>query len=305
MVTTVADNKLFNPELEAFIEYIMLERGFSQNTSHSYSRDLKEFVLFLKLKGKEVVDADLEDGQDYIASLRSRGLKTSSIARHVSSLRSFYQYLLAAGITEKNPMSLLRTPRQVRPLPYSLSVEEVARLIESTDTNQPLGLRDRAIWETMYGSGLRVSEIVNLEFGDIEQNFEWMLIRGKGSKERWVPVSKPTKEWITKYLDDVRPKLLKKQTGIRKIFLNAKGKQLTRQGVWHLLKQYATGLTPPVKISPHGLRHSCATHLLEGGADLRTVQEFLGHSDISTTQIYTHVDRTYLKEIHRSFHPRG
>ncbi|MBU0518243.1 site-specific tyrosine recombinase XerD [bacterium] len=305
MVTTVTENSLFCPELEAFLEYVLLERGFSQNTSLSYSRDLKKFVLFLKERHKDVNFADLEDGQDYVATLRSRGLKVSSIARHVSSLRSFYQYLHSASITEKNPMTLLRTPRQVRPLPYSLSVEEVARLIESPDAALKIGIRDRAMWETMYGSGLRVSEVVNLEFGDVDHSYEWLLIRGKGSKERWVPLSEPSQNWLKKYLAEVRPLLLKKQTGVRNIFLNARGKSLTRQGVWHLLKQYAVALAPPIKISPHGLRHSCATHLLEGGADLRMVQEFLGHSDISTTQIYTHVDRTYLKEIHRTFHPRG
>jgi integrase/recombinase XerD len=293
------------PELAAFMDHIRLERGLSANTSLGYLRDLTGFVEFLRNRGKEVFTADTEDGQKYIAAVRARGLKESSIARHISSLKSFYNYLSFASIIDVNPMALLRTPRNMRPLPHSLSVEDVTRLIESTDIEKPLGIRDRGLWETMYGSALRVSEAIELEFGDIDSKDGWLLIRGKGSKERWVPLNRPAQKWLERYLKEVRPLLTDRGKQTHKVFLNARGKALTRQGVWHLLKQYATRLSPPIKISPHGLRHSCATHLLEGGADLRSVQELLGHSDISTTQIYTQVDRSYLKEVHRSFHPRG
>ncbi len=293
------------PELASFLDHIRLERGLSANTSLGYRRDLSGFMEFLRKKGKEVFTADIEDGQKYIAVMRAKGLKDSSIARHISSLKSFYNYLTLASIIDVSPMALLRTPRSMRPLPHSLSVEDVTRLIESADTEKPLGIRDRALWETLYGSALRVSEDVDLEFGDIDGENGWLLIRGKGSKERWVPLNRPAQEWLEKYTEEVRPILTGRGKQTHKVFLNARGKALTRQGIWHLLKQYAIRLSPPIKISPHGLRHSCATHLLEGGADLRSVQELLGHSDISTTQIYTQVDRSYLKEVHRSFHPRG
>lgn len=293
------------PELEAFLDHIRLERGLSANTATGYRQDIAKFVQFLRHQDKSVTSANLDDGRQYIAEIRQTGLKDASVARHISSLRSFYNYLALAAIVETNPMALLRTPRNLRPLPHSLSVEDVERLIESADVTTPLGVRDRALWETMYGSGLRVSEVVNLEFGDLDGENGWLLVRGKGSKERWVPLSQQAGQWLERYIKEVRPRLVGRQLAGRKIFLNAKGKPLTRQGVWHLLKHYAARLSPPLRISPHGLRHSCATHLLEGGADLRTVQEFLGHADISTTQIYTHVDRSYLKEVHRSFHPRG
>lgn len=293
------------PELEAFLDHVRLERGLSDNTAKAYRRDAVEFIAFLRRRDREIIAARLDDGQQYIAEIRRRGLRDSSVARHVSSLRSFYNFLNMAAIVEINPMTLLRTPRAIRPLPHSLSVADVTRLIESANVRTPLGIRDRALWETMYGSALRVSEAVDLEFGDLDIENGWLLVHGKGSKERWVPLSRPTQDWLNRYLSDVRPLLAGNHSQNRKVFLNAKGGPLTRQGVWHLLKQYAARLSPSIQISPHGLRHSCATHLLEGGADLRTVQEFLGHADITTTQIYTQVDRSYLKEVHRSFHPRG
>lgn len=299
-------------ELEAFMDHLRLERGLSENTCDSYHRDIADFSEFLRARGKEVTEAALEDGQGYAALLRLKGLKDSSAARRISALRSFYNYLTIAAITPSNPLILLASPRASRPLPRVLSVEDVTRLIETPDTSDALGLRDRALWETMYSSGLRVSEAVGLEFGDLDLDNGWILVRGKGSKERWVPLGAAARQWTETYLREARPLLIAGQGAARraaaetkKIFLNARGKALTRQGVWHLLTKYAAKLSPPLKIHPHTLRHSCATHLLEGGADLRTVQEFLGHADISTTQIYTHVDRNYLKEVHRSFHPRG
>lgn len=298
-------NETTSPELEAFLGHIQLERGLSKHTYSGYKQDLSKFIAFLALHNKGVTSASVEDGRRFIGEIRSQGLKDSSVARKISSLKSFYNYLTISAIVDSNPMTLLRTPRILRPLPRSLSVEEVARLIEAPDVSGPLGIRDRALWETIYAGGLRVSEALGLEFGDLDAENGWILVRGKGSKERWVPIGKSAGEWLSKYLKDARPLLIKGRTIIRKLFLNARGKPLTRQGIWHLLRGYASRLTPPLNLSPHVLRHCCATHLLEGGADLRTVQEFLGHSDISTTQIYTHVDRSYLKEVHRSFHPRG
>ncbi|MCX6640212.1 MAG: site-specific tyrosine recombinase XerD [bacterium] len=294
------------PELEAFINHLRLERGLSWHTCDNYRRDMIKFMRFLQSQHRDVFAVDLAAGQQYVDQLRQDKLKSSSIARHISSLKSFYEYLNLAALMDHNPMALLRTPRLVRPLPHALSIEDVNRLIESPDVETPTGLRDRAMWETMYGSGLRVSEAAGLETGDIDYANGWILVRGKGSKERWVPMNEPARHWVDRYLRDARPGLLRKtRKPERRLFVNARGNALTRQGIWYLLKGYAAKVSPPIQISPHVLRHSCATHLLEGGADLRTVQEFLGHTDISTTQIYTHVDRQYLKEIHRSFHPRG
>ncbi len=293
------------PELEAFLDHLRLERGLSSNTCESYQRDITDFLHFLRARGREAAEATLEEAQQYSAQKRREGLKSSSTARHISALRSFYNFLTISAIIEANPLALLSAPRITRPLPSVLSVEDVLRLVESPDVAQPLGIRDRALWETMYASGLRVSEALTLEFGDLDLEGGWTLVRGKGSKERWVPLGQTSHEWIRRYLKEVRPFLGKKPQATQRIFLNARGKPLTRQGVWYLLKGYAARLIPPLQIHPHTLRHCCATHLLEGGADLRTVQEFLGHADISTTQIYTHVDRSYLKEVHRSFHPRG
>jgi len=319
MAAEIGISEAVSPELEAFLDHLRLERGLSDNTCDSYRRDVADFAQFLRARGKSAVEATLEDGQRYAGLLRLKGLKDSSAARHISALRSFYNYLTIAAITPTNPLALLAAPRASRPLPHVLSVEDVTRLIEAPDAHEVLGQRDRALWEVMYSSGLRVSEAVGLEFGDLDLENGWILVRGKGSKERWVPLGEAAKKWMGKYLTETRPLLANGAGGarrvspltgcspaeLRKIFLNARGRPLTRQGVWHLLKGYAARLTPPLKIHPHTLRHSCATHLLEGGADLRTVQEFLGHADISTTQIYTHVDRQYLKEVHRTFHPRG
>jgi integrase/recombinase XerD len=293
------------PELEAFLDHLQLERALSPNTCESYRRDLKDFVSFLASRQRLAPEATQEDGQAYTSVMRRRGLKNSSAARKISALRSFYNYLTQAAIIPANPMALLSGPRIVRPLPHILSVEDVSRLIEAPDLSTETGLRDRAMMEVMYASGLRVSEAAGMEFGDQDIENGWVLIRGKGSKERWVPLGQSAAHWINRYLKEARPLLCGRDHSSRNIFLNSHGKRLTRQGIWFLVKGYAASLSPPLLVHPHTLRHCCATHLLEGGADLRTVQEFLGHTDISTTQIYTHIDRNYLKEVHRSFHPRG
>lgn len=293
------------PELEAFMDHLRLERGLSLNTCISYRKDIENFLAFLSRTGGTLIQASIEDGQKYGAELRHKGLKDSSIARHVSALRSFYNFLMGSAVLQSNPMELLQTPHIRRPLPRVLTVSDVIRLLEAPDTNEILGIRDRAMWELMYSSALRVSEVTGLKFGDLDLEDGWALIHGKGSKERWVPVGESARNWVKKYLREARPKLIRTAKQMQVIFLNSRGKPLTRQGVWQLLKSYAVHLTPPLNIHPHTLRHCCATHLLEGGADLRTVQEFLGHADISTTQIYTQVDRNYLREVHRSFHPRG
>jgi integrase/recombinase XerD len=293
------------PELEAFLDHLRMERGLSLNTCVSYRRDLLDFLGYLSTQDKMATAATLLDGKQYAGSLRRRGLKSSSAARRISALRSFYNYLTFAAIISENPMALLSGPKIVRPLPRILSVEDVSRLIESPDTSCEGGLRDRAMMEILYASGLRVSEAAGMEFGDLDLGEGWVLIRGKGSKERWAPMGESAAHWINRYLKEARPLLCKRNHSCRTVFLNARGKPLTRQGIWHVIKGYASSLSPPLLVHPHTLRHCCATHLLEGGADLRTVQEFLGHADISTTQIYTHTDRSYLREIHRSFHPRG
>jgi integrase/recombinase XerD len=293
------------PELEAFMDHLRLERGLSLNTCTSYRKDIENFLAFLSRTGVTLSGASIAEGQRYGAELRRKGLKDSSIARHISALRSFYNFLMGSAVLQNNPMALLQTPHIRRPLPHVLTATDVVRLLEAPDTSDTLGIRDRAMWELMYSSALRVSEVTGLKFGDLDLEDGWALIRGKGSKERWVPVGESARDWVKKYLREARPQLIRTAKNVQWIFLNSRGKPLTRQGVWQLLKSYAARLSPPLNLHPHTLRHCCATHLLEGGADLRTVQEFLGHADISTTQIYTQVDRNYLREVHRSFHPRG
>lgn len=299
-------NEVFcSPELEAFLDHMRLERGLASNTCDSYRLDVTDFLRFLQQNDRSVFSATLDDGQQYTVRLSQRGLRSSSLARRVSALRSFYNYLTLAAIVPDNPLTLLTAPKIHRSLPHVLSVEDTARLIEAPDPTTPSGLRDRALWELMYASGLRVSEAAGAEFGDLDLDEGGMFIRGKGDRERWAPVGQSARTWVDRYVREARPLLADPGRPVKKIFLNERGRSLTRQGIWYLLKRYAAQLVPPLDVHPHTLRHCCATHLMEGGADLRTVQEFLGHADISTTQIYTQIDRNYLKDVHRTYHPRG
>jgi len=291
--------------LELFADYLAFDRGLADRTVAAYRRDLARFLDFLEEAGRtdprEVEPGDL---REYVYRLKDEGMAATSIRRAQSALRTYFAFLLGEGTLEDDPTERMESPRVGRTLPDTLSREEVFRVLESPDSTHPLYWRDRAILEVLYGSGLRVSELTGLGLTDVDPAEGVVLVFGKGSKERLVPMGGAASRALERYLREVRPGL-EKGKGRGRIFLNARGTPLSRASVWTLVKRAAERAGVTKDISPHTLRHSFATHLLEGGADLAAVQELLGHADISTTQIYTHVDREYLREVHRSFHPRG
>ncbi len=282
-----------------------VERGLSENTINSYGIDLKLFLEYLreneipsfKQVNKEVI-------VNYMQSEKNNNKANSSILRSVSSLRKFFQYLAQEKIIEKDPMLLIDTPKKKQHLPQVLTKEEVEKLLHSPNTGQVLGLRDRAMLELMYATGLRISEIINLKLEDLHLTMGTLQTLGKGHKERIVPVGDEAIKWVNRYLEEARPKLLKQKRS-NYLFLNFHGNNLTRQGVWKNLKAEVRKAGIQKNITPHTLRHSFATHILENGADLRIVQELLGHADISTTQIYTHLSNKQLADIYNRAHPRA
>ena len=287
------------------MHYLKVERGLSENTIASYGIDLKLFLEYLreneipsfKQVNKEVI-------VNYMQSEKNNNKANSSILRSVSSLRKFFQYLAQEKIIEKDPMLLIDTPKKKQHLPQVLTKEEVEELLHSPNTGQVLGLRDRAMLELMYATGLRISEIINLKLEDLHLTMGTLQTLGKGHKERIVPVGDEAIKWINRYLEEARPKLLKQKRS-NYLFLNFHGNNLTRQGVWKNLKAEVRKAGIQKNITPHTLRHSFATHILENGADLRIVQELLGHADISTTQIYTHLSNKQLADIYNRAHPRA
>ena len=296
-----------NDHIDRYLETLRVERGLSSNTIESYSRDLLRFADFLGERGLDLT-LSRDEVRFFLHSLRESGLKPRSLNRIISSVRGFYKHLLREGVVESNPFSVVESPRFDKKLPPLVSREEVRSLIESApDARKPLepaGIRDRAMLELLYATGLRISELLSLKLNDVNLESGFLITCGKGSKERLVPVGTDAKKWLAKYLKDSRMKLLKKRSS-SSLFLNRSGRPLSRQGLAKILKQYSrkAGLAHP--IYPHLLRHSFATHLLEGGADLRSVQAMLGHADISTTQIYTHINRSHLKKIYDKHHPRS
>lgn len=294
-----------NNILMDYLHYLKVERGLSENTINSYGIDLKLFLEYLreneipsfKQVNKEVI-------VNYMQSEKNNNKANSSILRSVSSLRKFFQYLAQEKIIEKDPMLLIDTPKKKQHLPQVLTKEEVEKLLRSPNTGQVLGLRDRAMLELMYATGLRISEIINLKFEDLHLTMGTLQTLGKGHKERIVPVGDEAIKWVNRYLEEARPKLLKQKRS-NYLFLNFHGNNLTRQGVWKNLKAEVRKAGIQKNITPHTLRHSFATHILENGADLRIVQELLGHADISTTQIYTHLSNKQLADIYNRAHPRA
>ena len=287
-----------------FVNYLVIERGLSQNTINAYENDLKRYVQFLDERGRQPVDARQEDVVALFYALRDVGLAPASIARNFSTIRSFYKFLQGEGLTKVDPTEYLDAPKLWKKLPTVLDQHEIERLVEQPDCATDLGLRDRAMLELMYACGLRISELIVLRLPNLLRSQNCLRVFGKGHKERVVPVGRTAVEYVQRYVDQARPKI-DRGAGEDVIFLNWLGRPLTRMGFWKILRKYVKQTGISKRVSPHTLRHSFATHLLEGGADLRAVQEMLGHADISTTQIYTHIDREYLKEVHRTFHPRG
>jgi integrase/recombinase XerD len=304
----VAIRKL-RPELESslypFLDYVRLERGLSDNSIDAYERDLVRYLSLLEDRGiTSVGSITPRDVSDYIRILDDLGLAPSSVARSLTAVRVFHKFLVSEGILQGNPTENQRPPKVGRKLPEVLNVEEMAVLLDQPDLETSLGIRDRAMLEMMYGAGLRVSEAIDLKPNQLIFDIDVVRVFGKGSKERLVPIGGQAQAWVRKYLDGARPDLAKPGSPSN-VFLNFRGGCLSRMGVYKILRKYVTAAGIGKSVSPHTMRHSFATHLLEGGADLRAVQEMLGHADISTTQIYTHIDREYLKEVHRTFHPRA
>jgi integrase/recombinase XerD len=291
--------------LEQFSDFINLEKGVSPRTDEAYGRDITRFAQYSRSKGAAGptgVTAKLL--REYVYHLKDLGLAPSSIRRNVSAVRSYFKFLVGEGHVVRDPSDRLETPKRWRTLPDVLSVEEVERLLAAPAIEEPMVFRDRAMLELAYGAGLRVSEWITLGTRDVL--FDDMLIRvfGKGGKERLVPIGRKAIGAVALYLRELRPRL-ERGEGKGVLFLNARGEPLTRMGAWKILRRHVTTAGLAKRVTPHTLRHSFATHLLENGADLRAVQEMLGHADISTTQIYTHVDREYLRTVHKKFHPRG
>jgi len=290
--------------VERFDDFLALEQGASVQTSSAYKLDIARFVTYAKVKGAaSPLDIGARTLREYVYHLKDLGLSPASIRRNVSAVRTYFKFLLGEGHVVRDPSERLETPKRWRTLPEVLGVEEVEKLLAAPSLDEPLAFRDRAMLELAYGAGLRVSEWISLGVRDVMLQDHLVRVFGKGAKERLVPIGRRAIGAIAIYLRELRPSL-EKGEGKGILFLNARGQPLSRMGAWKMLRKYVeqAGITKPV--SPHTLRHSFATHLLEGGADLRAVQEMLGHVDISTTQIYTHVDREYLRSVHKQFHPR-
>lgn len=289
--------------LRLFLDYLSVEKGLAQNTVVSYRRDLRKFSLFLKREKKDWSRADENTLALFVHRQSQAGLRARSLARLISALKSFYRFLLLDGLVDKDPAANLSSPKAWLSLPKFLTVDEAARLVLQPDERDLHGLRDRAMLEVLYATGLRVSELIRLRPGDLNLDDGYVICRGKGGKERVVPLGQAAAALTRRYIDDVRPRLLKKPD--ETLFLTRLGSQFTRQGIWKMLREYARKAGLEDKVSPHVLRHSFATHLLERGADLRSVQLMLGHSQITTTQIYTHVSRERLRQVYEKYHPRA
>ena len=291
--------------LQRFADYIALEQGLSPRTLEAYGKDLDRFAEYADVKGVAApLDITARTLREYVYHLKDLGLSPASIRRNVSALRTYFRFLTGDGVVVRDPSERLETPKRWRELPDVLTVDEAQRLIAAPTLDDNMVFRDRALLELAYGAGLRVSEWITLGVRDLMLEEGLVRVFGKGSKERLVPIGRSAIGAVAIYLRELRPKL-EKGEGKGILFLNARGRPLTRMGAWKILRGYVERAGITKHVSPHTLRHSFATHLLEGGADLRAVQEMLGHVDIATTQIYTHVDREYLRQVHRSYHPRG
>mgnify|MGYP001195805393 FL=1 len=292
--------------LKEYLAHIKLEKNLSQNTVSSYKIDINAFISFLKDSGiDDPSDISSEHIGSFFKTLKELGLLGSSSARYFSSLKGFFLYLLKNKYIVKNPIEKITAPRISKKLPGVLDVNEVEKILSAPDANDKLGLRDKAMLELFYACGTRVSELINIKVNDLFFEDEIIRVFGKGSKERLIPVGSSAVKWVGEYLKKSRPLLMKKSKSENNLFLNSRGSKLSRMGVWKIIDRYVKQAGIEKDVHPHTFRHSFATHLLEGGADLRAVQEMLGHADISTTQIYTHIDRDYIKQVHKQYHPRG
>jgi integrase/recombinase XerD len=302
--------------VEEYVDYCRIEKGLAENSVLSYRRDLQHLTDFSEKRGWQSGPSEYLQILEFLSFLQRNGLSNSSSLRMISSVRNFYRYLLQNGKIQNDPTAQLEAPKRFRKLPKMISRNQMEMLLNQPDITTDAGIRDRAMLEILYAAGMRVSEMLNLNLHQLQLPLGFVICTGKGSKERIAPVNEAAKDWIQRYIREVRPKLVsgKKQnfgdsprtSDHQRVFLNQRGKPLSRQGFWKILKAYGrlAGI-PQNLLTPHVLRHTFATHLLEGGADLRSVQMLLGHADIGTTEIYTHVSREQLQKIYRKHHPRG
>ncbi|MGN4126005.1 site-specific tyrosine recombinase XerD [Lysinibacillus sphaericus] len=297
----------FHYAIEDYIHFIQVERQLSINTLASYRRDLENYVRFLQ-EAEGMSDFGKVERTTilrHLEQLRMQGKTSRTVARHISSIRSFHQFLLREKRTERDPTVHLEMPTIEQKLPNILSIEEIESLLTAPNRSKPQGVRDVAMLELLYGSGVRISELIALDLADIHLTMGFVRVFGKGGKERIIPLGKSALTALSAYLDGARGQLQGKYPKTDAFFINQRGKRLTRQGCWKLMKEHALKAGIQHELTPHTLRHSFATHLVENGADLRAVQEMLGHADISTTQIYTHISKTRLSEVYKQFHPRA
>jgi integrase/recombinase XerD len=289
--------------LDDYLEHLKVERALARNSVEAYAHDLREFVSYLERRGAQLAELDTEHIAGFVAELAAREVGGRSQARYLSALRGLFRYLRSSRVIANDPTELLDSPRRRHGLPVVLTGEEVERLLAAPDLGQPRGVRDAAMLFTMYASGLRVSELVSMRVADLLGERGLVSVTGKGGKQRLVPIGDAALARVARYVGEVRPAWAKPSEA--RLFVTARGTGMTRQAFWQLVRRYVieAGIVKPV--SPHKLRHSFATHLLEGGADLRAVQSMLGHADISTTQVYTHVMGDRLRQVHQRYHPRG
>ena len=291
--------------IDSYMNYIAVEKGLSRNTLDSYSGDLVRYANFLGGLGiTEIGKTSKTEVMAYLLSLWKQGLSAKTVARSVSVLRGFYRWLADEGVLRGNPLEDMESPRTTRSLPEVLSLDEVESLLSQPNPSNPIGMRDKAMLELLYATGLRVSEFVHLVLNNVNLEAGYLIVLGKGGKQRVVPMGQEALDWLRRYLEESRKRLLANRQSTL-VFVSQWGKGMSRQGFWKIIKKYALMAGIRKNISPHTLRHSFASHLLEGGADLRSIQSLLGHVDISTTQIYTHVTRERLKKVHARYHPRS
>lgn len=302
-----ARNDYFNNLLQEYLFFLNVEKGLSKNSVESYESDIEKFIEFCKERDiTNFNNVDKNVLESYLAFLNEMNVSVRSQARYISSLRNFFNFLHSLGEVSKNPVDKIEAPKIRRHLPEVLSIDEVFKILDIIPTENCTGIRDKAMLEVLYACGLRVSELINLKQRDIFFDEGFIRIWGKGSKERIVPIGKYALDWIKKYQRKCRHLVVKENIENTDIlFLNARGNKFSRMGIWKIIHHYAVIVGLGEKVHPHIFRHTFATHLLQGGADIRVVQEMLGHSDISTTQIYTHLSKEYLLEVHKKYHPRG
>ena len=289
-----------------FLKILKIEKGLAENSILSYKRDLAKYHAFIENRQRidNIANVSQRNLRAYVRYLNAENISPNSIKRAISCIRNYHQFLVSEGKMDNNPALQIDTPKVARKLPSVLSVEEIDKILHFIPKKAPMAKRDIAIFEMMYSCGLRVTELCNFKMSNILWDSEMVRVDGKGGRQRFVPIGPIARTNLKNYISKERPALIKKNPNIPELFLSRNGNKLTRMMIWILLKKWTSTAEITKEVSPHTLRHSFATHLLEGGADLRSVQEMLGHADISTTQIYTHLDKEHLKEVHRTFHPR-